>query len=220
MDVAILLYDGFTTLDATGPFEVLYRLPGAKMRFVARGPGPCRADAPGLAIVADPLDALERPDVIVVPGGSFTQRHLGDEVLLDWLRTADSASTWTTSVCTGSLLLGAAGLLQGRKATTHWYELESLRCFGAEPTAERVVEDGKVITAAGVSAGIDMAFCLGERIAGAEYMKAVQLVMEYDPDPPYDYGSTASAPAEFVDSVREMMRSGYGPTWAERASRA
>jgi transcriptional regulator GlxA family with amidase domain len=220
MNVVILLYEGFTTLDATGPCEVLSRLPNARVQLVSKQGGPCQADLPSVSLGTEPLEAAAAPDVIVVPGGTFTQRHLGDDALLSWLREAHANSTWTTSVCTGSLLLGAAGLLEGRRATSHWYELESLRCFGAEPVSERVVEDGTVVTAAGVSAGIDMAFMIGERIAGAEYMKSVQLVTEYEPEPRYDCGSTASAPPELVEDVRRIMRSGYGPNWAEQGCRA
>src|SRR5438067_1694860 len=130
MDIAIVIYEGFTALDATGPFEVLSRLPSARVRFLASVEGICAADQPGFGLHAEPLAAMPRPDVIVVAGGSTTQEQLADTGLLDWLRIAHETSTWTTSVCTGSLLLGAAGLLKGRQATSHWYELESLRNFG------------------------------------------------------------------------------------------
>lgn len=216
MDIAILAYEGFTALDAIGPYEVLSRLPDARVRLVATQSGACAADLPGLAMVAEPLRVMERPDVVVVSGGTSTPSHIDDAPLLDWLRGADETSKWTTSVCTGSLLLGAAGLLEGRRATSHWYELESLARFGAVPTAERVVEDGKYITAAGISAGIDMALLLCERIAGARYAEEVQLNLEYDPQPPRDSGSTAKASSEVTESVRAMMRKFYGPPVGER----
>ncbi|MBR7671895.1 DJ-1/PfpI family protein, partial [Streptomyces daliensis] len=128
----------------------------------------------------------------------------GNETLLDWLRTVDTATTWTTSVCTGSLLLAAAGLLEGRRATTHWLMMEELERLGARPTGERVVFDGKYVTGAGVSAGIDMGLTLAGRIAGDELAQTVQLMIEYDPQPPYDAGSPEKAPAALV----ERMRSG------------
>ncbi|MEV0198925.1 DJ-1/PfpI family protein [Nonomuraea sp. NPDC050691] len=215
MDVAILVYDGFTALDATGPFEVLSRLPDVRVRFVAATPGTTAADQPGFALAAGPLEDMDRPDVVVVAGGSTTQGFLGDDAILSWLRRVHGTSRWTTSVCTGSLLLGAAGLLRGRRATTHWYELESLRRFGAEPVPERVVEDGRIMTAAGVSSGIDMALHVVDRLQGPAYAQAVQLGIEYDPQPPHDAGSVAKAPAEVVRLMTDAMRRSYGPSWAE-----
>jgi transcriptional regulator GlxA family with amidase domain len=216
MDVAIVVYDGFTGLDAIGPYEVLSRLPDARVRLVAVEGGTCAADLPGLEMVAEPLSTMAQPDVIVVTGGTRTPDHLGDDHLVGWLREADADSTWTTSVCTGSLLLGAAGLLEGRRATSHWYEVDSLSSFGAIPTRERVVVDGKIVTAAGVSAGIDMALLLCERIAGESYAQQVQLNLEYDPQPPLDAGSVTKAPPDTVEAVRAMMLKFYGPPWAER----
>jgi transcriptional regulator GlxA family with amidase domain/YHS domain-containing protein len=217
MEIAIVIYPGFTALDAVGPFEVLSRLPGAKASFVAQEEGPVQTDWPGGAVVARPFAGLQNPDIVVVAGGSTTQQHLGDDHLLAWLRRAHATSTWTTSVCTGALLLGAAGLLEGRRATTHWYELESLAVFGAIPVAERVVEDGKIVTAAGISAGIDMALRLSDRIAGPDHTQWVTLNMEYDPDPPYQTGSLSKASAELAARARGYMASGYGPTWAQRS---
>jgi YHS domain-containing protein len=162
------------------------------------------------------IASLQQPDIIVVAGGSSTQQQLADIEVLAWLTAADATSTWTTSVCTGSLLLGAAGLLRGRRATSHWYELESLSSFGAQPVAERVVQDGKYLTAAGVSAGIDMALQLIDRITGPAYTQGVQLNLEYDPQPPYDSGSIAKARPEIADRTREAMQLYYGPTWSER----
>jgi transcriptional regulator GlxA family with amidase domain len=216
MNVAVVIYEGFTGLDAIGPFEVLSRLPDARVRLIATRPGPVHADLAGLEMIAEPLSAMQRPDVIVVAGGSKTHDQMDNQELLGWLRDAHATSTWTTSVCTGALLLGAAGLLRGRRATTHWYELESLSVFGAQPTAERVVEDGRIVTAAGVSAGIDMALHVTQRIAGADYTEKVQLNLEYDPEPPLDSGSVRKARPETVDSVRAVMREHYGPAWGDR----
>jgi transcriptional regulator GlxA family with amidase domain len=216
MEIAFVLYDGFTALDAVGPLEVLRRLPDARVACLAPEAGPCASDTPGFAVVAQPLDAIRAPDVIVVAGGSTTLRALDDERLLRWLREAHETSTWTTSVCTGALLLGAAGILRGRRATTHWYELESLRAFDAEPVAERVVTDGAVVTAAGVSAGIDMALRLTELIAGTDYAQGVQLAMEYDPQPPHDCGSLAKAPPAIAETVRAVLADGLGRPLGER----
>ena len=206
MDIAIPLYDRFTALDAVGPYEVLSRLPGARVTWLAHAPGLVRTDRRMLSIEAGAaFEDLPRPDVVVVPGGTGTRALLDDERLLNWLRTAHETSAWTTSVCTGSLLLGAAGLLEGLRATSHWLELETLARFGAEPTAERVVVQGKVVTAAGVSSGIDMGLWLAGAIAGERAAQAIQLIMEYDPEPPWDAGSTATAPADVISLVREQV---------------
>ncbi|MER8222222.1 DJ-1/PfpI family protein [Streptomyces sp. NPDC094143] len=203
MQIAIVLYDRFTALDAVGPYETLGRLPGARTVFVAEEPGPVRNDSGSLALTADrALADVPNPDIIVVPGGPGPLPSAADGPLLTWLRAADATSTWTTSVCTGSLLLAAAGLLRGRRATSHWLALEELARHGAEPTGERVVTDGKYVTAAGVSAGIDMGLTLLGRIAGDDHARIVQLATEYDPQPPYDAGSPEKAPAHLVDLVR------------------
>jgi putative intracellular protease/amidase len=205
MDIAIPLYDRFTALDAIGPYEVLSRMPGATVHFVgADGTGPKKTETGMLTILTErPLEDLPHPEVIVVPGGFGTRDLMKDERVLDWIREAHTTSQWTTSVCTGALLLGAAGLLDGLRATTHWLELESLRELGAEPTEDRVVVQGKVITAAGVSSGIDMALALAAEIAGPEWAQGIQLGIEYDPQPPFDAGSTAKAPPEIVELLRQ-----------------
>jgi transcriptional regulator GlxA family with amidase domain len=203
MEIAILLFDRLTALDAVGPYEVLARLPGASVRWVAVEPGPKRADA-GLALMADHrLGDVAAPEVLVVPGGFGSRSAMGDPQILDWIRTVHNTSTWTTSVCTGSLILAAAGVLRDLEATTHWNYLELLRAFGARPVRERTVQRGKVITAAGVSAGIDMALRLAQLIAGETVAKAIQLSIEYDPDPPFDTGSPDKSPPELVDLVRQ-----------------
>jgi transcriptional regulator GlxA family with amidase domain len=203
MNVAIPIFDGLTALDAVGPYEVLSRLPGTRVTFVAAEPGPKRTETEMLALTADrALSDLRDPEVILVPGGSGTRPLLDDERMLSWLRRAHDSSEWTTSVCTGALLLAAAGILEGLEATTHWLELGTLRSYGAIPVQRRVVEQGKVVTAAGVSAGIDMALTLAARIAGPEIAQAIQLGIEYDPEPPFEGGSTAKAPTEIVELVR------------------
>jgi putative intracellular protease/amidase len=204
MRIAILIFDKLTALDAIGPYEVLSRLPAAELSFVAKQRGMKRADTDRLGINADlAISELPDPDLVLVPGGEGNRPLLADEEVLDWLRRAHEGSTWTTSVCTGSLLLGAAGILEGKRATSHWAFRDRLRDYGAEPVAERVVRDGKVITAAGVAAGIDMALTLAAYDVGDEFAQAVQLGIEYDPQPPFDAGSPGKAPAEIVDAVRK-----------------
>ncbi|MFC0029979.1 DJ-1/PfpI family protein [Micromonospora chaiyaphumensis] len=203
MQIAVLLFDRFTALDAVGPYEVLGRLPGARTVFVADRPGPVTTDVGTLALTATAtLDEVTRPDVLVVPGGPGQIARMTDARLLDWLRAVDAATTWTTSVCTGSLLLAAAGLLEGRQATSHWLALDQLPAFGAVQAEERVVVDGKYVTAAGVSAGVDMALTLAGQIAGHAVAQAIQLGIEYDPRPPYPAGSPRTAPAPLVAALR------------------
>ena len=208
MRIAILIFDRLTALDAVGPYEVLSRLPGVELVFVAEQAGPKRTDTGALALIADASIAeLTDPDVLLIPGGEGNRPLLADETVLDWVRTADAGSTWTTSVCTGSLVLGAAGILEGRRATSHWAHLERLADYGATPVSERVVIDGKLVTAAGVSAGIDMALTLAAEIAGEQVAQAIQLGIEYDPNPPFDAGSPQKAPEELVDLIRGLARS-------------
>jgi putative intracellular protease/amidase len=205
MKTVIPIYDGFTALDAIGPYEVLRSVPGWEVEFVARTRGEIRTDSGAVGLCADrSLAETASADIVLVPGGEGTRALLDDRDLLGWLREIDRTTKWTTSVCTGSLLLGAAGLLERRRATCHWAFLELLREYGAEAVGGRYVEDGKVITAAGVSAGIDMALYLVGREAGAEVAQAVQLGIEYDPSPPFDSGSPAKAPTEIVDLVRSV----------------
>ncbi|HSZ14355.1 MAG TPA: DJ-1/PfpI family protein [Solirubrobacteraceae bacterium] len=207
MNVAIVLYDKFTALDAIGPYEVLSRLPGATVTFVAVEPGPVRTDNGMLTLLVErSLEQAGQPDIVLVPGGpgEVTQRAGG--VVLEWLREVDRTSTWTTSVCTGSLILAAAGLLDGKRATGHWLAMDELRRLGAEAVSERVVFDGKLVTAAGVSAGIDMALTLAARIAGDTVAQAIQLGIEYDPQPPFDAGSPHKAPKAIVELLRARSR--------------
>jgi putative intracellular protease/amidase len=207
MQIAMLLYDRFTALDIVGPYEVLSRLPGAQTTFVAAQPGPITNDSRSFVLEAqDALSEVSAPDIIVVPGGPGQRALMADGELHRWLREVHEHTTWTTSVCTGSLLLAAAGLLDGRRATSHWLALEELAALGALVTPERVVRDGKLMSAAGVSAGIDMALALAAELAGPEVAQAIQLGIEYDPQPPFDAGSPSSAPAAIVDAMRANSR--------------
>ncbi|MEU6854767.1 DJ-1/PfpI family protein [Actinacidiphila alni] len=193
MRIVIPLFDAFTSLDAIGPYEVLKMLPDAEVVFAAQRPGPV-PDGAALTVAVDAaLTDLDSADVLVVPGGRGARQNVANEELLAWLRRIHATTTWTTSVCTGSLLLGAAGLLDGLEATTHWSAVRELESYGATYTPRRVVEQGRIITSAGVSSGIDMALRLAELIAGRTAAEAFQLVIEYDPQPPFDSGSVAKA---------------------------
>ena len=206
MQVAYLLYDRFTALDITGPHEVFNSVPDVESVFVGENAGPCRNESDTLSMVADKsLEEVTAPDILVVPGGFGTRNLLDHEPLLEWIRSVDETSTWTTSVCTGALLLAAAGLLDGRPATTHWLARETLGELGAEPVADRVVIDGKYVTGAGVSAGIDMALTLVSEIYGTEVAQAVELGIEYDPQPPLVAGSPEKAPGEIVELVSAVF---------------
>ncbi|MFF2078698.1 DJ-1/PfpI family protein [Kitasatospora sp. NPDC058162] len=198
MRIAIPLFDGFTALDAVGPYEVLRMLPEAEVVFAAAAAGTYTDGEGSLGLRATAaFTDVTAADVLLVPGGPGARRGVTDGPLLDWIRRIDATSSWTTSVCTGSLLLGAAGLLDGLEATTHWSAVEALESYGARYTPQRVVEQpGGVITAAGVSSGIDMALRLAELIAGRVAAEAFQLAIEYDPQPPFDSGSYAKASDE------------------------
>lgn len=203
MDIAIPIFDGITALDAIGPYEVLSRLPRTRVHFLAVEPGLKRTENGMLALRADgTLTSMQHPDVVVVPGGFGTRALMKDEQVLDWVRAAHEGSQWTTSVCTGALVLAAAGILSGLEATTHWLLMDKLGELGATPVRRRVVEQDKVITAAGVSSGIDMALTLAARIAGEEMACAIQLAIEYDPEPPFDSGSVDKASPEIVELAR------------------
>jgi transcriptional regulator GlxA family with amidase domain len=207
MQIAYVLYDRFTALDITGPHEVLNSVPGNESIFVAEERGPIRNESDTLSLVADAsLDEIPSPDIVVVPGGYGTRALLDREPLLGWLRQAHETTAWTTSVCTGSLLLAAAGLLDGAPATTHWLARDLLGELGAEVVPERIVEHGKIMTAAGVSSGIDMALHLVKTINGPEVAQAVQLGIEYDPEPPVDAGSPEKAPPEIVELVTAVFQ--------------
>lgn len=208
MDIAILVYDGFTALDAVGPYEVLSCLSNAKVHFVAKDSGLKRTHTKALSISADyKLTDLPNPDIVVIPGGTKgTMAAARDETILDWIKKAHVSSKWTTSVCTGALILGAAGILGGLKATTHWCAKDYLSQFGAEYTSDRVVQQGKIITAAGVSSGIDMALHLAGKIAGKEMAQVIQLIIEYDPTPPFDSGSPLKADKSIIELARDAVK--------------
>ena len=207
MQIAIVLYDRFTALDAVGPYQVLTNLPGAEVVFAAEQPGPVADDEGHLHLSAvASLAEVPHPGIVLVPGGPGQHDQMHDGPLHEWLRAADQVTSWTTSVCTGSLILAAAGLLKGRHATSYWLALGQLERYGAIPVAERVAFDGKYVTAAGVSSGIDMGLALVGRIAGDQAAQAIQLGIEYDPQPPYDAGSPDRAPAEIVSAMRARSR--------------
>lgn len=203
MKIAILLYEGFTALDAVGPYEVLSRLPGADLTFVAATAGPVTTDTGFLTVTAPVAIAdVSSADVLLVPGGPGDEAVRAHAPTLEWIRRLHERTTWTTSVCTGSLILGAAGILRGLRATTHWAWFDALRAYGAEPVKARAVESGKIVTAAGVSAGIDMALRLVQRVVGDDLARGIQLGIEYDPDPPFDAGAPEKLPPEMVELVR------------------
>ena len=207
MQIAIPLFDRLTALDAVGPYEVLSRLPGARVDFVAAETGVYETDTRMLGLNAKlTYDEVPEPEVLLVPGGIGSRKLMHHEPTLEWVRRVHERSRFTTSVCTGALVLGAAGVLDGLEATTHWMAREQLAALGVTVVERRVVEQGKVITAAGVSAGIDMALVLAAHIAGPEVAQAIQLGIEYDPQPPFDAGSPDKAPAAIVDVVRQVER--------------
>jgi transcriptional regulator GlxA family with amidase domain len=208
MQIAILIFEKLTALDAIGPYEVLRSVPGWEVKFVGPEKGHVRTDCGALGLSADySLSEVSAADVVLVPGGKGNRPLLEDETVLSWLREMDAQSKWTTSVCTGALVLGAAGLLEGKRATTYWPFLEQLREYGADPVGGRFVEDGKTITAGGVSAGIDMAFHLVGQEAGPEIAQAVQLGIEYDPQPPFDSGSPDKATTPLVELIESVAGS-------------
>jgi putative intracellular protease/amidase len=204
MDIALAVFPRLTALDIVGPYQVLTRLPGATVRFVGPEVGLVRDDLGMLGFPVEHTYAdIDRPEIVVVPGGVITRRMARDgDPIVAWLQAVHPHTQYTTSVCTGSLLLGAAGILEGLDATSHWVALPDLERYGATSTLERVVERGKVITSAGVSSGIDMALVLAARLAGDEVAQAIQLSIEYDPKPPFNAGSPATAPASVVEYVK------------------
>ena len=202
MNIAILLYENFTALDCIGPYEALSRIPGAEVSFVSVDGGTVTSDTGALRIeTAGSIGDIESPDVVLVPGGPGDEAAAADSRVTDWLRSVHATSKWTTSVCTGSLILAAAGILDGVEATTHWARVDRLAELGATPVKQRVVRSGKIVTAAGVSAGIDMALVLLSEELGDDFAQAIQLAIEYDPDPPFDTGSPDKAPAHVLELV-------------------
>ena len=209
MQIAAVLFPRLTALDMVGPYEVLQRLPGATVTFVGHKRGEVRTENGFLGLTVDAtFDEVMSPDVVIMPGGVGTRPLTTDDQILEWLRAVHPTTQYTTSVCTGSLVLGAAGLLRGLTATTHWSVLNDLAAYGAVPTSERVVEhlDHRIITAAGVSSGIDMALRLAQLLVDDTAAQAMQLMVEYDPQPPFDCGSLAKAPQHVVDRVIEYAQ--------------
>jgi transcriptional regulator GlxA family with amidase domain len=206
MQIAFVLYPRFTALDIVGPFQALADLPGVDAVFVAEQAGPVVDHTGRLALVAErTFGEVTQPDVVVVPGGMADADATTDHPVVRWLAAVHPTTTWTTSVCTGAIFLALAGLLDGAPATTHWARYGRLRALGARPTEQRVVRHGKVITAAGVSAGIDMGLTLAADLAGEEAAKAVQLAIEYDPQPPFDCGAPSKVDPELLAFVSEIM---------------
>jgi transcriptional regulator GlxA family with amidase domain len=207
VQIAIGLYPGFTALDAIGPYAVFTSVPGADVVVCAEQKGLLADESDLLHLdLAHTFGEVPAPDVLLVPGGLVTRRVAAEGgPIIDWIRAAHETTTYTTSVCTGALLLGAAGVLDGVPATTHWLAYDHLRAHGAQPTEQRVVIEGKVATAAGVSAGIDLALTLVDRRYGSEVAQAVQLGIEYDPQPPHDTGAPSKAPPEIRDLVSAVM---------------
>ena len=207
MQIAIVLYPGFTALDLIGPYESLRWLPDAEVRLLWHQPGPITADSGVLVVGAThSFDETPSPDVVLVPGGFSTMEHARDEKLLDWLRQAHETATWTASVCSGSIILAAAGLLQDKRATSHWAALSALKALGVKPVGdERIVHEGDVVTCAGVSAGIDLGLWLAGQIGGEGRAKVIQLSMEYDPQPPFDSGHMSKASTTTKAAAAALM---------------
>jgi len=212
MQIAALVFDAITPLDIVGPIEVLARMPGAEIVIVGKQRGPVRDPRTHWTLTAEASIAeVPRPDVLVLPGGAGVRPLCEEEPILEWLRLAHGSTSWTTSVCTGSLLLGAAGLLRGLTATTHWASRELLERYGARYVEERVVQEGKIITSAGVSSGIDMALTLVAKMAGDDIAKGIQLSIEYDPQPPFNCGAPSKAEPAVRDRVRQTMQRAATP---------
>lgn len=210
MKIAVLLYQGVTALDAIGPYEVLSRLPHVRVIFVAKAIEPIVTDTGMMTLMPElTLKDLPKPDLLLIPGATDGFKAvMADKETLDWIRTAHETTQWTTSVCSGALILGAAGLLQGLEATTHWVAAPALRRFGATYTSKRVVRQGKIVTAAGVSAGIDMALTLVAELKDRETAESIQLVIEYDPQPPFDAGSPQKASPAVVQLAKAQLTKG------------
>ncbi len=207
MKIAALLFDKITILDIVGPAEVLSWIPDSEILWVGREKGVVRAEPTGLNVTIDhTLDEVGDADVLMVPGGPGVRLLLEDQAHLDWVRRIHETTSWTTSICTGLLLLGAAGLLTGLTATTHWMSAEALEKFGASYAEKRVIQQGKIVTSAGVSSGIDMALWLLAELEGEEAARAAQLCIEYDPQPPFDAGAPSKAGQATIDRARETVQ--------------
>jgi putative intracellular protease/amidase len=206
MEISVVLYDRFTALDCMGPYEILSRIPGARLRFLAKKAGPVTTDTGMLTVMAEAaLKDVSKPDIVLVPGGPGDEAALADAEITDWISKAHETTKWTTSVCTGALILGACGILKGLDATTHWASAARLETFGARYTEKRVVRQGKIMTGAGVSAGIDMGLTLAALEVSEDFARAIQLGIEYDPQPPFDCGAPSKASPEIVQMLLASM---------------
>jgi len=204
LKIVILLFDNYTALDIVGPYEILSKLPNSKI-YLAGLEKKEYQDTYGLKISADySIDEISQADILLIPGGAGIDNLLSNKEILEWIQKIDSTTKWTTSVCSGSLLLAEAGLLDNKNCTSHWRRKEQLSKYNVTIKNERYVQDDKVITSAGVSAGIDMALYLVSKIAGDQIAKMIQLGIEYDPQPPFDCGSPDKAPKEMVDRLRKI----------------
>lgn len=207
MNIVIYLYNGLTVLDAVGPYEVLSRLPDANVKFVAREKGLIVSDTHFLKLIADyDISEIQSADILIIPGSVIGFiRESKDAAVLNWIQKIHQTTNWTTSVCSGSVILAAAGILSGKKATSHWGAIHMLKDFGITPSSERYIQEGKIITAQGVSAGIDMALFLVSQIVGVEKAKAYQLFIEYDPNPPFDAGTITKADTDTINLAKTML---------------
>jgi putative intracellular protease/amidase len=206
MEISVVLYDRFTALDCMGPYEILSRIPGARLRFLAKKAGPVTTDTGMLTVMAEAaLKDVSKPDIVLVPGGPGDEAALADAEITDWISKAHETTKWTASVCTGALILGACGILKGLDATTHWASAARLETFGARYTEKRVVRQGKIMTGAGVSAGIDMGLTLAALEVSEDFARAIQLGIEYDPQPPFDCGAPSKASPEIVQMLIASM---------------
>ena len=205
LHIGSLLYEGVDQIDLTGPFEILARVPESTFRIYARTMDPVR-DVAGLRLTPDAtLNEAPQLDVLHIPGGFGQQALMDDDEILDWIRTQAGGARYVFSVCTGALVCGAAGLLMGKRATTHWASFHLLPFFGAIPEDERVVVDGNLVCAAGVTAGIDGALCVAALLRGEESAEVIQLIAEYAPQPPFHAGSPRTAPKPVLDRARHML---------------
>ena len=207
MNIVIYVYEGITMLDAIGPYEILHNIKGAGIKFVSKSIGNIKADSGFVNLnINHSISEIEKADILIIPGSSISFiREMKDKSVLEWIRKIDKTSKKTVSVCSGSIILGATGLLKGKKATSHWKVIPFLEDFGILPTRERIVEDGKYITAAGVSAGIDMAIYLSNQLKGENEAKAAQLVIEYDPDPMFKSGNYQKAEKDIIELAEKKM---------------
>jgi putative intracellular protease/amidase len=206
LEIVILLYDGMTALDAIGVYEVLRLIPNAQVKFTAKQKGEIRMDSRMLSLVAEAsIDEIHKADIFVIPGGATTHELMQDQAVIDWVQKIHSTTRWTISVCTGCGLLLKAGLLNAQATTTHWGSLQCIEALGGKPTHQRIVRSGKIITAAGVSAGIDAALTLVALECDESLAKAIQLEIEYDPQPPFDSGAVEKSTPETIQKASEIL---------------